>query len=134
MIWLAVRIALPNAPAGNSVANVVRPARCDAAWTMSPSTLRMCASALLLALARGLREPRAAQELLGVGEGDGARSAARERTELARADDHAVRGERSGHRLRRERAGEPPFLRYVSLLLAVSQISIERKCERLASG
>ena len=65
---------------------------------------------------RRLREFGAAQELFGVGQRDRARAAAGERTQVAGADDDAVRGERTRRRLRGERAREPAVLQVFGAL------------------
>ncbi len=72
---------------------------------------------------RRLREFRAAQELFGVGQRDGARAAAGERTQVARADDDAVRGEGARRRLRGERARQPAVLQvFVALRRGVPDL------------
>ena len=73
---------------------------------------------LVARLARRRRELRPAQELLGVGERDRARAAARERSQVVGADDHAVRGEAARDRRRGERARQP----------AVRQVLIGLRC------
>ena len=60
------------------------------------------------ALRRG--ESRSAQELIGVRERHSARAGTAKRTEVARADDDAVGGERARRRGLRERAREPALL------------------------
>ena len=136
MSCAAVRIALPNAAGGKLGRERVRRRRgATRACTMSRSTFRMCASAALRGSPARLREPRAAQELLGIGERDGARAAAGERAR-ARSSRRSRRRRRTTRaRAARERAREPAVLQVlVAACDAVSQISIERKCDRLGSG
>ena len=118
MIWHAVLIALPNPPVGNSVWNAVfagEMRRCLHDVGFHPQDVRE----RLVACRRGrLRELRPAQELIGVGERDGAGAAAGERAEIARAHDHAIGGKRPRHRPRRERARQPAVLQVLLLSLA----------------
>jgi hypothetical protein len=128
----AVATALPNAPAGRRREGLRACRRWREAST-SRSTRRMCASAALRARPRRA-QARVAQELLGIGERDRARAAPGERAHPADADHHAVGGERRRRRRRAKARASQPSSRYSSLFEAVSQISIERKCERFGSG
>ena len=94
----------------------------------------MCASAALRDSPVVAREARVAQELLGIGERDGARPAPVSGPMSAGAHDDAVGGEARGDGDFANARASQPSSRYSSLFEAVSQISMERKCDRLGSG
>jgi hypothetical protein len=85
-------------------------------------------------LALPAREARVAQELLGIGERDHARAGAAERAHPPMPHDHAVGDEARGDGEATKRPLSQPASRNSSLFEAVSQISIERKCDRFGSG